>query len=149
MTEDEWGYHTPFFISWIGMTSEGDGHYRGQVQESWEALSQYLVRHHANGSLEKEKLCGGPESDDDDDDDDDIEMFSSNATSVPLVLKIKIGTRPAKEKKLGKKLSRVSSTVLIKIYRSLTWIQLDVLKSMFDAFVNRLLAYNFQTHMGK
>jgi hypothetical protein len=28
-------------------------------------------------------------------------------------------------------------------------IQLDVLKSMFDAFVNRLLAYNYHTHMGK
>jgi len=28
------------------------------------------------------------------------------------------------------------------------FIQLDVLKQMFDAFINRILAYNYETHVG-
>jgi uncharacterized protein YegL len=32
--------------------------------------------------------------------------------------------------------------------RTATLSRLDVLKQMFDAFINRLLAYSFQTHIG-
>lgn len=75
-------------------------------------------------------------------------MIEDQPDASPLVLKVYIGGKPSQKKKnSGKNLSRVS-LALGQTGNNAKPFYLDVLKAMFDAFVNRLLAYNFQTHMG-
>jgi hypothetical protein len=60
----------------------------------------------------------------------DAEIWS-HTPGEPYVLKLALGVPDPDEIDEERKLSR-----------------LDVLKQMFDAFVNRLLAYDYQTHLG-
>ncbi|KAE9366198.1 hypothetical protein N431DRAFT_549163 [Stipitochalara longipes BDJ] len=116
-------------VPWTGMTDQGDGRMCGNPHEHWERLSEYLNRHHATGQLKNESLCGSDSTDSSD--DEDLYGMEDQHAVTPLVLKIFLAGPPKSTNKSGRNLSR-----------------LDVLKSMFDAFVNRLLAYNYQTHMG-
>ncbi|KAF2463700.1 uncharacterized protein BDR25DRAFT_245013 [Lindgomyces ingoldianus] len=114
----------PFTI-WTDLTYTGDSHFSGCTRNNWEPLSSFFNNQHATGGLFNEPAY----SRDDDDQDDGNARASTAQGTQPLVLKIHLGG--ASRKQDSKTLSR-----------------LDVLKQMFDAFINRVLAYNFQTHIG-
>ncbi|OCL07298.1 hypothetical protein AOQ84DRAFT_342003 [Glonium stellatum] len=116
------------FVLWTNLVDEGDSRFVGQTQDHWEPLSKFLNPWNATGKL-REELAYDKKNHTAEDDSDDSDMDHDVDQGQPLVLKINLGYGPAKPD--TKTLSR-----------------LDVLKQMFDAFVNRLLAYNFQTHMG-
>ncbi|KAH7330116.1 hypothetical protein BKA65DRAFT_51346 [Rhexocercosporidium sp. MPI-PUGE-AT-0058] len=119
-------------VAWTGLSSSGDNHLSGNPQDNWNHLSQYLNSQHATGKLCEERIFGtdGPETTEDKDEDGnaDLEM-GDQRLPTPLVLKLWMGGQRSEKK--GKNLSR-----------------LDVLKNMFEAFSNRLLAYGFNTHLG-
>jgi hypothetical protein len=127
------------FVFWTHMRSDGDGHVRGTILDGpWLPLSKYFNGTDSTGTLMEESCIEKSLDDDDDDDDDDDEDDSAGESSSrtfnrhePLVFKIALGRPPTNLKKRDNYLSR-----------------LDVLKQMFDAFVNRMLAYGFQTHIG-
>lgn len=109
------------FVIWHNLYSTGDDYRRGTVTDHWNALSEYFNHHNATGTIHEESMVDPPE-------------FSEGLDahpSGPLVLKLGLGSAPSESASERKTPSR-----------------LDVLKQMFDAFVNRLLAYNFQTHVG-
>ncbi|KAJ8116748.1 hypothetical protein OPT61_g1881 [Boeremia exigua] len=111
----------PFTI-WHNLHDIGDDHTRGHTTVHWEPLSQFLNPRNATGSVNAESMI----------DASDLSEGSRVApTNGPLVLKLSLGSAP-----------------LLKAHQRRTLSRLDVLKQMFDAFVNRLLAYNFQTHVG-
>lgn len=130
---------------WTDMEHHGDGQYWGITSSHWERLSTYFTPAHATGRLQAEKLCsmdkadrsdeGGDSSDDNDngattdDSDGDVED-DARALQKHTVLKVHLSKGRHKAK------AEISLT------------RLDVLKQMFDAFVNRVLAYNYKTHMG-
>lgn len=110
-------------VFWHNMFSSGDGHCRGKHNGHWNALSQFFNSQNATGSVNAEPMM---------DSSDMSECFPVSPTaSKPVVLKLCLMAGPSSKASKRKNLSR-----------------LDVLKQMFDAFVNRLLAYNFQTHVG-
>ncbi|KAJ4318769.1 hypothetical protein N0V94_004283 [Neodidymelliopsis sp. IMI 364377] len=113
---------SPFMV-WHNLRSVGDGQHRGGAEAHWKAMSSFFDPQNATGTLATESML--------DPADRRMEDFV-DATDQPLVLKLSLGNQPINTRASRRKnLSR-----------------LDVLKQMFDAFVNRLLAYNFQTHMG-
>lgn len=111
---------------WTGMSSSGDGMCVGSPATSDQRLATYLNRSHCNGHLNAEPLfyqaseveAGIP----------DIPLASD-----PLVLKVSI------QHVYSNKRARDASGVLSR---------LDVLKNMFEALINRLIAYNYKTHVG-
>ena len=107
------------FTLWTNLVHQGDGHYRGIVSNYWESLSYFFDREHARGKLEREPCYESTE-----------EEGSMGTGNGPLVFKIFLGRRPVVDER----------------HKPLT--RMDVLKQMFDAYINRLLAYNFQTHIG-
>ncbi|KAF4633485.1 hypothetical protein G7Y89_g4628 [Cudoniella acicularis] len=109
------------FVIWTELRDQGDTHIVGSTPCHWEPLSTYLKPSSAMGKLKDEKVYDPVTPD-----NEDVDMNGPQ----PLVLKILLGGE-GKKKRPGNNLSR-----------------LDVLKTMFDAFVNRILAYNFQTHLG-
>lgn len=111
----------PPFTIWRGMRDIGDGEGHGYPEYHWQNLSGLLNRQKATGSLNDEPVL-------------DVESTesgrdSSHLQDQQLVLKIWFGDPPANRDR--KILSR-----------------LDVLKQTFESFINRILAYNFQTHIG-
>ncbi|KAH7403530.1 hypothetical protein BKA64DRAFT_669265 [Cadophora sp. MPI-SDFR-AT-0126] len=132
-SKDNW-YYTSNLLPWTGMTQEGDRHLRGHPQDPWTRLSQFLNPHSATGKLsyepvfEKDTADIDRISDESGDEYGDAAMDSQSSPS-PLVLKVYMSLK--KPEKSGKNLTR-----------------LDVLKNMFEAFSNRLLAYGFNTHLG-
>ncbi|PVH87391.1 hypothetical protein DL98DRAFT_448903 [Cadophora sp. DSE1049] len=134
-SKDNW-YYTSNLLAWTGMTQEGDRHLRGHPQDPWDRLSQYLNPHSATGKLSYETVFDNDPSDidrnsdeeKDEDEDGDVDMDGLTPPS-PLVLKVYMSLK--KPERSGKNLTR-----------------LDVLKNMFEAFSNRLLAYGFNTHLG-
>jgi hypothetical protein len=112
----------PPFIIWRGLYSAGDGNYTGWTEHHWEDLSKFLDYEHGTGNLSEESLYDSKHAADD--------WLSRSVKQQPIVLKLQLGNPPT-EKRDPKYLSR-----------------LDVLKQTFDAFINRVLAYNFQTHIG-
>ncbi|KAH8659259.1 hypothetical protein BGZ60DRAFT_544304 [Tricladium varicosporioides] len=123
--------HPRNVVLWTDMKNAGDGHSVGNVQNYWDRLSDFLNRRYAKARLTDETMFDADDHDSDDSDDSDTEM-EDGAETQPLVFKIQMGWKPRREKSnTSRNLSR-----------------LDVLKTMFDAFVNRLLAYNFRTHLG-
>ena len=114
------GVRSPFTI-WRSMYSTGDGHRCGQTEEHWTRLSGLLSSEIANASIHEEPFC----------DDRFPALIRRDLTTDTLVLKLGLGGPPSSSAHKRKTLSR-----------------LDVLKQMFDAFINRLLAYNLQTHVG-
>lgn len=122
------------------MENWGDERYFGNPCKHSETLSTYLTPTHATGRLQTERLCltarkhrdnrGLYDSDDEMADDSDEEIEDDVSTlQKHLVLKVKLEKGRCKPRIIG--LTR-----------------LDVMKQMFDAFVNRILAYDHKTHMG-
>jgi hypothetical protein len=103
------------------MYNIGDGDHSGQTVEHWNRLSGLLNSEIATGSIHEEPFS---------DDRPPAHIRRGIATDT-LVLKLGLGGPPSRSAHERKTLSR-----------------LDVLKQMFDAFINRLLAYNLQTHVG-
>lgn len=116
------------FVFWTGLERAGDGHSRGTVLEGhWQPLSQYFNRAYSTGTLNKE-TCVDESSDIEDTNDES--NHSQSGSTQPLVFKLQLAGPPMSAEKRN------------------TLTRLDVLKQMFDAFINRILAYNFQTHIG-
>jgi ubiquitin-protein ligase/uncharacterized protein YegL len=122
----------------------GDGWFSGHTSSSWEALSNYLTPWHARGFLGDEtayadamtsssgSVLGLMNNNIFDWDGPFVNDSHGNAPGssvTPLVFKVLL-TRPTVQKE-----SRAIS-------------RLSVLKQMFDQFVNRILAYNYRTHIG-
>jgi hypothetical protein len=116
------GVEEPFTL-WTGLRDVGDGQLHGNtIDGPWERLSLYFNNRCATGTLEDESCIDKSEEE---------SMRRQPDHTQPLVFKLALGRAPSSNKKERNFLSR-----------------LDVLKQMFDAFINRLLAYNFQTHIG-
>jgi hypothetical protein len=110
------------FAVWRNMHDAGDGHHQGWTEHHWESLSRFLKYPSATGNLNEESLYESKHAEDD--------WRSKSMEQQPVVLKLQLGRAPKKA-------------------RNPTYLsRLDVLKQTFDAFVNRVLAYNFQTHIG-
>jgi len=112
------------FVLWTGICDVGDGQLNGSVIKGyWGRLSEYFNLTHATGTLTDDSCV--------DKKDENGASHRSLGGTQPLVLKVALAGPPGSSKRERNQLSR-----------------LDVLKQMFDAFINRLLAYNFQTHIG-
>ncbi|KAF2789615.1 hypothetical protein K505DRAFT_341133 [Melanomma pulvis-pyrius CBS 109.77] len=119
-----WTYISDPYVVWTEMVNAGDGKLHGHPQNHWESLSSFFNRQQATGRLAEESIY--------DKEDGSEEKIETNNTQ-PLVLKLCLA-KPCTahpDKRSRKMLTR-----------------LDLLKQMFDAWVNRLLAYNFQSHIG-
>jgi uncharacterized protein YegL len=111
------------FTFWTRLWYTGDNHRTGTAVEAhWGPISQFFRRNCCTGTLATESCI--------DNEDPDQRDAPINANQ-PLVFKLRLGKLPSCQKKKNNSLNR-----------------LDVLKRMFDAYINRLLAYNFQTHIG-
>ncbi|KAG9594053.1 hypothetical protein KCU77_g6237, partial [Aureobasidium melanogenum] len=114
---------------WTDLRSNGDDHYLGNIPENSELLRTYLTPYHAYGLLEAESVYKSEstrsnaqriyDSDDEDEEDD-----------KPLVLKVQVSEAAVRQKNI-RRLSR-----------------LEVLKQMFEAMINRMIAYSYKTHIG-
>ncbi|CAN9388920.1 unnamed protein product [Alternaria sp. RS040] len=115
------------FIFWTRLHDTGDNHIAGTpVYDHWRSMAPYFNSTDSTGKLATESVVDKNSNDDVSDDTD----HKDPAPGIrPLVFKVFLGGSPRSSKKRDT-LSRV-----------------DVLKQMFDAYVNRLLAYNFQTHL--
>lgn len=109
---------------WTDMESSGDGLLSGTPRDASCSLADLLTPEHCFGRLTAEPVyCQ---------DDTSNLLFTRPESQQPLVLKVKINEVWAKtQKKESVKLTR-----------------LDVLKQMFEALINRLIAYNFNSHCG-
>ncbi|KAK6001276.1 hypothetical protein QM012_002607 [Aureobasidium pullulans] len=114
---------------WTDLRSNGDDHYLGNLPVSSELLRHYLTPYHAYGTLEAESVykreSNAPDPyrvwDSDDEEEEDAK---------PLVLKVQFAEAAARQKNI-RRLSR-----------------LEVLKQMFEAMINRMIAYSYKTHIG-
>ena len=117
------------YVFWTGLRNAGDGQHRGRtVDNHWKPISRFFNTSSSTGKLEKEGMVDDTLADD----SDDINRGASADGNLPLILKIALGKQPRHRN------SSIRNTLS----------RLDVLKQMFDAYVNRLLAYNFRTHLG-
>ncbi|EAT77244.1 peptidylprolyl isomerase [Parastagonospora nodorum] len=115
-----------FFHLWYCLVDVGDGETTGcTINGPWERLSNYFNEDISTGGLTEEPCVAKA---------DESGARSGRGMDQPLVFKLTI---------LGNRKSSSSNVV-----KSPHLSRLDVLKQMFDAFINRLLAYNFQTHIG-
>jgi uncharacterized protein YegL len=111
------------FTFWTKLYHTGDNHRSGTtVDAHWRPISQYFNRGYCTGTLATESCV---------DNEDPDERDAPINANQPLVFKLRLGGPPRCQKTQNNSLSR-----------------LDVLKQMFDAYINRLLAYNLQTHIG-
>jgi ubiquitin-protein ligase/uncharacterized protein YegL len=113
--------------------SLGDGWRTTKTISPWDDLSKYLNTALATGILGEETMF--PK-------ENDLNPFGSlsitsntdrETTTTPLVFKVTISNS---EKRLNKSSRKAEVS------------RLSVLKQMFDQFVNRILAYNYKTHIG-
>ncbi|KAI4854045.1 hypothetical protein E4T44_00446 [Aureobasidium sp. EXF-8845] len=114
---------------WTDLKENGDDQLLGSIALNAEFLQNYLTPYHASGTLQAENVYknGSQNSSDaeySDSDEDDEE------SSKPLVLKVNVSKVSSREKS-ERRLSR-----------------LEVLKQMFDALINRIIAYSYKTHIG-
>jgi hypothetical protein len=112
----------PPFTIWRNLYNAGDGNNTGRTEHHWEHLSKLLNYKRGTGNLNEESLYDSKHTEGD--------WLSRSMKQQPIVLKLQLG-KQSNKKRDPKYLSR-----------------LDVLKQTFDAFINRVLAYNFQTHIG-
>ena len=118
------------FVFWTGIRHTGDGYNTGTtVKAHWKPISRFFNYHSSTGKLEQESMVDDPLNNDD---SNDVNREATAHGNLPLVLKICLGKQPR---------NHTSK------YRN-TLSRLDILKQMFDAYVNRLLAYSFRTHLG-
>ncbi|KAF2087739.1 hypothetical protein K490DRAFT_41720 [Saccharata proteae CBS 121410] len=99
-----------------------DGYTQANLQNHWLPLSEMMNNFDAYGILAEEDLFARKRS------------GCNQGAHKPLVLKIRIAGRSNYSPETG----------FLKVELS----RLDVLKQMFEAFTNRILAYNYQTHIG-
>jgi hypothetical protein len=95
---------------WTGLVDAGDKNYRGNPRNHWEALSYYMNPLFANGSLAIEDIFGN--RDESSGSDEDVEMSNASMQN-PLVLKLQVSGRAAKNKKSSKNLSRVCCSLTL------------------------------------
>ena len=113
------------FIFWTKLRDNGDNHLQGQnVEAHWSPLSGCFTRIYSTGTLSHESCIDKAEESDDSEDEE-------WTGTKPLVFKVQLDGPSSPG-----------------INRDNTLSRLDILKQMFDAYINRLLAYNFQTHIG-
>jgi ubiquitin-protein ligase/uncharacterized protein YegL len=129
---------------WHSVADKGDDFFTGYKISNWDKLSEYLNPFYAKGVLSAEPLYHLEESDEEvrsihGDSPSVVDSLHSEDDDVPtirapaLVLKLYLN-------KPGRKRKRTD--------RKLTTSRLSLLKQMFDQFVNRILAYNYSTHLG-
>lgn len=113
---------------WTDLCDNGDGQLGGIPQKTSDMLASYLTRHHCKGQLGPEELCASRDMT-----ASDEVASTSRVNDGGNVLKLFIQRRRSEAHLLRrqKKLSR-----------------LDVLKQMFEALVNRMVAYGYKTHVG-
>jgi hypothetical protein len=105
-------------VVWTDIRSDGDGMRLGWPKKHTESLTPRLSRPYCHGKLGEELLCS------------EDRVWTENEDR-PLVLKVDIHSRSPKVSPNDSKLSR-----------------LDVLKQMFEAFINRLISYGYKTNCG-
>lgn len=110
---------------WSDLTSSGDNRMTGYFHAHTDSLAHFLNISHCHGKLEDEPLCA----------EHGVEGFNAavSSTAQPLVLKVMIGAPTSKSNR-----DREGSEMT----------RLDVLKQMFEAYINRAIAYGYKTHMG-
>lgn len=119
------------FVFWAALRDTGDGRNVGNVVENhWEPIAKRFNRSESKGKLAKER-CVDEFADEDSDDSDELDSIGG---ARPYVFKLCLGSLPPSPPNSSKSPNPLS--------------RLDVLKQMFDAYINRLLAYNFRTHVG-
>ena len=134
---------TKEYVFWHSVEHTGDGHYVGQTAYPWMPISSLLTPDIAKGRLEEELMEGkaewdssddGSDSNDSDDSDQDDNSTASWNSPRPLVLKLELDSRDNLRETERNRASRAT--------------RLELLKQMFDQFVNRSLAYDYSTHFG-
>ncbi|KAK4552990.1 hypothetical protein LTR86_009914 [Recurvomyces mirabilis] len=106
-------------ICWMNLEDSGDGRLSGNYVHGPENLSAYLDAQHCFGHLGEEKVYRD-------------HTRVARSYDQPLVFKVAVTTKSQRsETKRDRKISR-----------------LDALKQIFQALINRILAYNYKTHIG-
>lgn len=114
------------------LRDNGDGHGVGNPQEPWANMAEFLNSWHATGKLDHEGVYRTQTTafnDDDSTDEGSVDEERDVQNNRPLVLKVRVASYSKQKER-----SRLS--------------RLDVLKQMFEALVNRILAYSYQSHIG-
>jgi hypothetical protein len=109
------------YTSWTDLTHSGDENYRGCTRRHWEQLCLYFTREHATGLLDNEPVYTK--------EDTGTQHPPIHHGMQPLVFKLTLGGAPS-----------------LANHKTLT--RIGVLKQTFDAYINRLLAHGYQTHLG-
>lgn len=111
---------------WTDLRIYGDERYRGNISKNCESIANYLTPEHAFGSLLSEPV------DRQKDTDAAFDSPGEDEESVTPVLVLKVKINACREHEKGS--------------RGLT--RLAVLKQMFEAMINRIIAYSYKTHIG-
>jgi hypothetical protein len=120
MQKSTWHVEEPF-VFWTGLRDTGDNHVVGNmVEDHWGPIARYFNRTNSTGKLTKESVVDKLNNDDGSDDIDHDDTILDNST---LVFKLALGRPPSSSKSKNRD----------------TLSRLDVLKQMFDAYINRLL----------
>lgn len=113
---------------WTGMSQAGDGKATGSVWEPHNHLSDLLGDYSTRSGLDDEPVFTKDSHSDSDAEDDDEDDDSGDGDEPPaFVLKIMVTGIKERDDELNR---------------------LAVLKQMFEALINRVLAYNYSTHIG-
>ncbi|THZ49733.1 hypothetical protein D6C90_03218 [Aureobasidium pullulans] len=112
---------------WTDLKSYGDNRFQGHIASNSDYLMDYLTPYHATGVLQAEPIHSPPSESPS---EDSSESDEEGGTPKVLVLKVKIS----------------AAAVYQKSSRGLS--RLEVLKQMFEAMVNRMIAYSYKTHIG-
>ncbi|KAK3677482.1 hypothetical protein LTR78_002332 [Recurvomyces mirabilis] len=106
-------------LCWMNLENSGDGRLSGNYVHGPENLSAYLDAQHCFGHLGEEKVFRD-------------QTRTARPHDQPLVFKVAISMKKQRaETKRDRKISR-----------------LDALKQIFQALINRILAYSYKTHIG-
>ncbi|EME80089.1 uncharacterized protein MYCFIDRAFT_177070 [Pseudocercospora fijiensis CIRAD86] len=105
---------------WTDLYSSGDGLLNGACNEVTTSLHQFLNAAHCRGKLEEEPVHSERSF-----------LPSSSRSTQALVLKVEIEKRRTST---GHEIPKMS--------------RLDVLKQLFEALINRSIAYGYKTHVG-
>ncbi|KAF7194948.1 putative bifunctional E2/E3 enzyme [Pseudocercospora fuligena] len=105
---------------WTDLYSSGDGLLNGNPREVTQNLHPLLNAAHCRGKLEEEPVHS-----------EQSFLPSSSRSTQPLVLKVEVEKRRTVTGHEVPKMSR-----------------LDVLKQLFEALINRSIAYGYKTHVG-
>lgn len=114
---------------WTGLSDSGDGEMRGCQQKNSEMLARYLTRYHCKGQLGPEVFCATRNVYGSSDEEDSTPSINTSGNVLKLWVQKRRST--AKSTRHRGRLSR-----------------LDVLKQMFEALINRMVAYGYRTHVG-